>query len=152
MKSERTWMSFRTEWLNKLWLIHSMGCYAPIKKSKLRISVDLERGLGCIIKNESQGARNAHIMVSFLQRHGDHPPPPKKFELKGYKCIYKAANFGHLENRGFTNFFIFVSRKNDHFKTKWKFGNIEHIKESKSTWHLLSILLVCVYMWLALDN
>lgn len=63
---------------------HPMECYAPIKKNKLRMSVDLERGPGCIIKNKNKDAKKYSYYDLFANTTVT-PLPPKKFELKGIK-------------------------------------------------------------------
>lgn len=83
-------MSFRTEWLNKLWLIHSMSCYVPAEKNKLRLSADLERGLGHIITNERQDKKK-FSQCDLFAKTTVTPPPKKMFEFKKIKVYTESG-------------------------------------------------------------
>lgn len=129
-KSERTWMLI-TEWLNKLGLIHSVGCYAPIKKNKLRISVVLDRGPGCIIKNEDQDEKKgSYFDLLFAKTTVD---TPKKVWIRKDKGVDMKLLIMVTLRTGELLIFFFIyfctEEKDANFKTKWKFGNTEQIKE-----------------------
>lgn len=55
-----------------------MGCYAQIKKNTLRLSVDLERRPGCILKNENDDAKKCSYYDLIFAKTTPKKDPPKK--------------------------------------------------------------------------